>query len=304
MIERFQGAQGLRLLAEALGDQKMLRGAPGLAEEVSGRGELIEFAAGEVLIEQGDQTNDVYLILAGSCEVVVNGRRLAARGPGDHVGEMAAVQPTQPRSATVRALDPVVAVKLTEEAFSDLGRRYSSVYLTIAKELARRLLERNRHVGGFRDRIRLFVISSVEALPVAQEIQDAFEHEPIDVQLWTQGCFKAASYTVPDLEAAVDNSDFAVAIAHADDVTESRSQIWPAPRDNVVFELGLFMGRLGLKRAILMEPRGKGVKLPSDLSGITTITYNFKEGGENERLMGPACSKLRKHMKELGPFNG
>ena len=36
--------------------------------------------------------------------------------------------------------------------------------------------------------------------------------------------------------------DFAVAIAHPDDRTKIRDEDWPTPRDNVVFELGFFMG--------------------------------------------------------------
>lgn len=116
--------------------------------------------------------------------------------------------------------------------------------------------------------------------------------------------FRVANYTLTDLEAEIDDSDFAVAIAHADDLTESRGKDWPSPRDNVVFELGLFMGRLGRQRAILMEPREEKVKLPSDLSGITTIPYRFESGRDAASLISPACDKLRQHILELGPFNG
>ncbi|MGB9028161.1 MAG: TIR domain-containing protein, partial [Rhodomicrobium sp.] len=78
---------------------------------------------------------------------------------------------------------------------------------------------------------------------------------------------------------------------------------WPSPRDNVIFELGLFMGRLGRSRAILMEPREEKVKLPSDLSGITTISYRFEKGGDAAALMAPACNALRDHIIALGPNN-
>jgi CRP/FNR family cyclic AMP-dependent transcriptional regulator len=101
----------------------------------------------------------------------------------------------------------------------------------------------------------------------------------------------------------VDNSDFAVAVAHADDNTKSKGKKWPAPRDNVIFELGLFMGRLGKARAILMEPRDVGVKLPSDLAGVTTIPYRYAKGPDTAALMGPACNSLREHIMRLGPNN-
>ena len=60
-------------------------------------------------------------------------------------------------------------------------------------------------------------------------------------------------------------------------MTESRGKPWPVPRDNVIFELGLFMGRLGKERAILMEPRDEDVKLPSDLAGVTRFLIAFRK---------------------------
>lgn len=305
MIERFQGDAGKALLVDELRRGKLLIGSPELASEAADAGELVEFPAGTVIIEQGDETsNDVYLIIAGVCSVVVNGRLIAKRSVGDSLGEMAAINPAQARSASVIADDKVLTLKLTQAALSELGKRHTQIYQSIARMLAHRLLQRNSTIGAFREKVRLFIISSVEALPIARIIESAFDHDPIFVDLWTAGCFKVSSYTIDDLEAAVDKSDFAVAIAHADDFVESREEMWPAPRDNVIFELGLFMGRLGKARAILMEPRGKDVKLPSDLAGVTTIPYKFEKGGENAALMGPACNKLRDHINELGPANG
>lgn len=304
MIERFEGLKGKRLLHEALAGQRMLRDTPSCLDEVIDRGQLVEFRKGSVLIEQETETNEVYLILTGSCDVIVNGRKVAMRGPGNHVGEMAAIQPTQPRSATVVAAEKMVALRLDEQSFSDLASRYPQIYRSVAQELARRLLDRNRTIGAFREQVRVFVICSTEALPIARILANAFEYDPFAVEIWNEGCFKISNYTLQDLEAAVDNSDFAIAIAHADDHTESRDQHWPSPRDNVIFELGLFMGRLGRARAILMEPRDQDIKLPSDLAGITTIPYRFEKNGENQRLMGPACNKLRDHIKCLGPNNG
>jgi CRP/FNR family transcriptional regulator, cyclic AMP receptor protein len=123
--------------------------------------------------------------------------------------------------------------------------------------------------------------------------QNAFEHDPFTTVVWTDGVFRVASYTLESLETQVDNSDFAIAIAHSDDFTESRGAVWPTARDNVIFELGLFMGRLGRARAILMEPRAEKVKLPSDLTGITTIPYRFENGEDAAALLAPACNVLR-----------
>jgi predicted nucleotide-binding protein len=156
-------------------------------------------------------------------------------------------------------------------------------------------------VGSARERTKVFVISSAEALSVAREIQNAFAHDDFVTTVWTDGVFRAGNIALESLIEAVEDSDFAVAIAHADDIAFVRGTEWPAPRDNVIFELGLFMGRLGKDRAILMEPRHHELKLPSDLAGLTTITYKFERGKDAAALIAPACNALREHIKLLGP---
>src|SRR5687767_4565286 len=118
MLNRFQGDRGRALLVDTLTGAKLFAGNRPAAEVAVASGELLEFDVGNALIEQGDFTNDVFFILGGSCSVVVNGRQVGRRGPGDQVGEMAAVQPTQARSASVIAVEKTVVLKVTEENFS------------------------------------------------------------------------------------------------------------------------------------------------------------------------------------------
>lgn len=281
----------------------MIAGNRKLAEALADCVEVKPVRIGDVLIEQGGNDNDVYFILVGAVNIIVNGRILGRRGPNDHVGEMAAIEPTQKRSASVVVAEEGVIAKITEAELSKYGSIYPEIYRSIAKELSRRLIQRNAFVTKTRDKIRVFVISSVEALSVARIIQNAFEYDPFTTVVWTDGIFKVTNYTLQNLEDEVDNSDFAIAIAHADDLTESRGKNWPAPRDNVIFELGLFMGRLGKERAILMEPRDEGVKLPSDLAGIITIPYRYAKGKDAAAIMAPACNALREYILGLGPNN-
>lgn len=301
MLSRFKGEAGKRLRLEAFLAQKLVAGNRVLADELEAKAQLLQVPQGQLLIEQGGADNDVYLILAGAFDISVNGRIIRRRVPNDHVGEMAAVEPTQRRAATVTAVEESVVAKLTEADFADLGRRHPEIYLYIARELARRLLQRNALIGQAREKMRVFIISSAESVAVARVIQNAFAHDPFLTVVWTDGVFRATNYTLQTLEDEVDNSDFAVAVAHADDITKSKGKKWPAPRDNVIFELGLFMGRLGKARAILMEPRDVGVKLPSDMAGVTTIPYRYAKGPDAAALMGPACNSLREHIMRLGP---
>lgn len=304
LIDRFSGSEGERALRGAIRGAKLLQGSDELTDAFLRVAEVVAFNVGSTLIEQGGDDNDLYLLVAGNCEIIVNGRVVGRRAPGDHVGEMAAIEPAQQRAASVVAATEVVALKIPEPSFHEVAHSHPTVYMDIARELARRLLQRNALVGAYRERVRLFIISSVEALPIARAIQNAFEHDPFQVVIWTDGVFKVANYTLQSLEDEVDKSDFTIAVAHADDLTTVRGSDWPTPRDNVIFELGLFMGRLGRARAILMEPREENVKLPSDLAGITTIPYHFEKGIDVAATLGPACNRLRDHINALGPQNG
>jgi len=301
MIERFRGNPNA--LLDALLQQKLVRGDQAIAAQIAEGAELIQVDPGSAIIDQGGSDNDVYLVLAGSFDIVVNGRIIARRGPGDHVGEMAAIQPSQPRSASVVASTTSVVCRIPNAEFLELANRHPEVWRTLARELARRLEQRNALVSTTHDRIRVFIISSAEALPIARAIENAFEYDPFNVTVWTDGVFKASWYPVESLEQQLDASDFAIAIASPDDRVESRGTVATTARDNVIFELGLFIGRLGRKRSFLLEPRGEEVKLPSDLTGITTIPYRPMLGKDTGLSLGPACNKMREIIRDLGPNN-
>lgn len=302
MIERFQGTEGRRRLVDALATHKVVGGNVALAETLAELGELVEFPEDAALIEMGSFDNDVYLLISGAVDILVKGTKVASRGPTDVVGEMAAVDPTLARSATVLASAPVTAVRVTEPQLVEVSQRYPEVYRHLCVLMARKLEQRNHLVRDPSDRIRIFLISSVEALDVARAVHTAFDHDKFDVIPWNEGVFRVTSYTLKTLEDEVDRADFAIAIAHGDDEVHSKNADWPAPRDNVIFELGLFMGRLGTDRAILMEPRDDKVKLPSDLAGITTITYRFSASDRDRAAkLAPACNRLRDYIVEKGP---
>lgn len=301
MIERFEGETGRRNLIEALCNQKIVAGNPELAERIADAATLVEISEGTTIITQGAEDTDVYLVITGAFDILVNGRKVARRFANDHVGEMAAIQPTQRRSATVIATEKSVVCNLTEPQMSEIAKQYPDVWRFIAKELARRLEQRNAHVTATHDKIRIFIISSAEALEIARTIQNAFEYD-FTVVVWTDGVFRASWYPIESLERQLDQSDFAIAVAQPDDITHSRGEASPTTRDNVIFELGMFIGRIGRQRSLLIEPRGEEVKLPSDLSGITAIPYRYDP--ENlAAAMGSACNRIRTIVRELGPNN-
>lgn len=148
MLQRFEGDVGRRRRLESLAAQKMVAGNRELAEQIDARLKLRLVAPDEMLIEQGGADNDIHLVLTGSFNIVVNGRIVGTRSSGDHVGEMAAIEPTQRRAASVIAMEEAVVATLSEPDLAELGAKYPEIYRCIAKELARRLLQRNALVSG------------------------------------------------------------------------------------------------------------------------------------------------------------
>jgi CRP/FNR family transcriptional regulator, cyclic AMP receptor protein len=298
MKERFEG-DGRPQLITALRRQALAGGDVSVAEALCDAGALVEVKPGEDLIVQGRTDNEIYLLVAGVVGIIVNGAQVATRKAGQHVGEMAAIEPSLPRSATVRVLENVVALKITSAEFMKLGERFPQMWLLIAQELSRRLRERNSSIFLPNPAPKLFIMSSSEAKKVAEALRAGLEHDVFS-KVWDDGVFFAGGYPLEALETQVNESDFAVAIAEPDDITESRGARAPTVRDNVLFELGLFMGKLTRYRTILIHPKIKDLKLPSDLQGLTLIPYEPGDESTISARIAPVCDKVREVVKKLG----
>ena len=148
------------------------------------------------------------------------------------------------------------------------------------------------------DKIRVFIGSSVEGLEVARNIQAELAYD-YEIEIWNQGTvFGLGDSTLEALEHAVHNYDIGVFIFTPDDELLSKGLSKPVARDNVIFELGLFIGQLTRFRAFIVHPQGKGISLPSDLAGITTATYNPALTNLRASL-GPACHAIRDAIRRI-----
>jgi hypothetical protein len=148
---------------------------------------------------------------------------------------------------------------------------------------------------------RLFVGSSREGKDVAHAVRQQLK-DVAEVTLWSDGLFGLSGGTLESLVAALTHYDFAVLAVTADDLTTSRGTEQASPRDNVVFEAGLFMGRLGRERTFLVYDTVAEQKLPSDLAGITHAEFRRRSGGTLRAAVGEATDDIRDHIKQLGPF--
>jgi CRP/FNR family cyclic AMP-dependent transcriptional regulator len=298
MKERFEGKNRTQLIS-ALGRQAVVGGSVEIAEALEARGTLDDFAAGAKIILQGGTDNDVYFLIVGVVGIVINGAQIATRKAGQHVGEMAAIEPSLPRAATVLALEPVTALKIGGMEFLEVAKVFPQVWLPIAQELCLRLSQRNSTISLPNTAPKLFIMSSSEAKAIAHGVRAGLEHDVFST-VWDDGVFFAGGYPLEALERQVSDSDFAVAIAEADDIIESRGVRAPTVRDNVLFELGLFMGKLTRYRAILVHPKRKDLKLPSDLQGLTLISYEPGDDATFTARLSHVCDQIRALVKKLG----
>lgn len=111
----------------------------------------------------------------------------------------------------------------------------------------------------------IFIGSSKEGLRVAKALEKKLKGIA-EIELWPD-IFQLNKSNFNNLVSQIGFYDYAILVATGDDITESREQISFSPRDNVIFEFGLFTGGLGASRVLFLVE--DGIKVPSDLSGIT-----------------------------------
>ncbi|HXH39044.1 MAG TPA: nucleotide-binding protein [Thermoanaerobaculia bacterium] len=152
-------------------------------------------------------------------------------------------------------------------------------------------------------RAKLFVGCSTESLKIAEAVQENLEHDLL-VVLWTQAEFKPSFDTLTSLLAELKSSNFALFVLAPDDVVRIRGRELGSTRDNVIFELGLFIGRHGRERTFLLCPRGgETLHLPTDLLGVTPIGYDGSQKFTDEvarAVVGAACTKIKRAIRSLG----
>lgn len=145
----------------------------------------------------------------------------------------------------------------------------------------------------------LFIGSSSEQLPLARLLRQRLVSDA-EVSVWDEGIFNTGNSTLIDLLAAIQSYDFAVFVFAADDLKTIREKQEYAVRDNVIFELGLFMGHLGKERTAWVVPKGStAVHIPSDLFGINSP--QFDTGMRNaDAAAGHVADKIRTMIQQQG----
>ncbi|APX91966.1 hypothetical protein BWR19_02830 [Halomonas sp. 1513] len=146
---------------------------------------------------------------------------------------------------------------------------------------------------------RIFIGSSSESLDVADAVNLNLDHKA-EVTIWRNGTFDLSSNTIDALTKKAKAVDFSLFIFSPDDIAIIRSKQKAIVRDNVLFELGLFIGALGKERCFILKPRGVDLHFPTDLLGVTPADYESnRSDGDLASSVNHACVLMKQQMEKL-----
>jgi len=149
-------------------------------------------------------------------------------------------------------------------------------------------------------KVKIFVGSSSEAEEQRLKVLEILEKNERVIPVSWEKVFEAGDFSLESLLNAINDVDSAILIATLDDKTWYRGSEGYTPRDNVLFELGLFMGCLGRKKVGLIvckDAEGNSPKIPTDLDGYNYIGFSEEKEATNVRQLERWLLRL------LGQFN-
>jgi CAP12/Pycsar effector protein, TIR domain len=152
------------------------------------------------------------------------------------------------------------------------------------------------------NRPRIFLGSSGKQAKLLQAITRGLA-DVVDVEPWTT-TFNPGRSTLERLVELSQEVDFAAFVFAQDDwtTTDASEAGEASPRDNVVFEAGLFGGALGIRRTFILHANGS--KLPSDLLGLTSIRYDSDTSAAEVRAINQKLRKAIEAEGRRGPVEG
>jgi len=147
------------------------------------------------------------------------------------------------------------------------------------------------------------IFSSSQSQGLANTLQTKLEQGSIcEATVWADGMFRPSQTVIQSLLNASAMYDFAVFLMAANDIQTINGHVQNVVRDNVLFELGLFCGALGLERCFLVRPE-QAMHLPSDLQGVVYLTYDEERALKQRQpdpALNPATTTIKSAIEELG----
>jgi len=180
------------------------------------------------------------------------------------------------------------AYSMNEEQFNSLNKLFEKSGILLNEENSEEQREEIKK--------KIFIGSSSEGLEIARKIQAELHHE-FEIEIWNQGTFDQLGKSFLEcLESATSKFDYGIFVFSPDDTIYSRGEQKLIARDNVIFELGLFAGKLTRFKSFIVHPSDVNIHILSDFDGITKAGYKSKS--ENlKAALGPVCERIRESIK-------
>ncbi len=139
---------------------------------------------------------------------------------------------------------------------------------------------------------KIFIGSSKEGLDVARKIKACLKYDA-HVDTWADGLFdKPGQAYIEVIENILNKYEYGIFVFTPDDKVFSRGSISQMPRDNVIFEYGMFLGKHTRKKAFFIIPRGIDIKIMTDVLGITSLNYD-SSNTNLQSAVSDACDQIR-----------
>jgi CAP12/Pycsar effector protein, TIR domain len=145
---------------------------------------------------------------------------------------------------------------------------------------------------------RVFIGSASEALDVARTLETLLS-DFARPRLWTRTFVMGQSF-IDDILAQAHECEFGLFVMTPEDLELVRDDLRRVPRDNVLLELGVFLGALGKGRALFVFAGDDAPTLPSDLSGMTAGIW--ESGPTTTGALAPIAQKIAAAMDTQMPM--
>jgi len=147
-------------------------------------------------------------------------------------------------------------------------------------------------------RPRIFLGSASESAHILDVLVELLGYS-VDCTSW-QYADQLSLGVMENLEQLLPQHDFAAMLFSPEDDLTKRNVTKKAPRDNVIFELGFFMGGLGRRRTFIIKERGVELDIPTDLQNIQPAEYTLPANKNWRVALTPVAAKLKRTMSEVG----
>ena len=279
LLKQFQGIEGKRRVLTILRNNEIVKHDNGLAQRFAEIVELSEYEKGQNLYMQGENAKGyLYFILSGKIDLLRNGKFITRRETGHVVGEFPFILPNFSYTVISSCQERTVVAKVSEKQFQLIPEDYPLLWRTMSEILVVKLNTTTDLLSGSKSS-RVFIGHGHSDL--WRELKD-FIVEKLHLEYDEFNREPTAGMSTTDrLSEMLHTAGLAFLVFTAEDEHSSGKV---SARMNVIHEAGLFQGRIGFKKAIILIE--EGTEEFSNIYGLGQIRFplgNIKSIFENVR---------------------